>query len=409
MRFFIAVAWRNLWRNKRRSLITAVAMAFGVAMSMATVAFNDGMFEQVFEVMVEQQLGHVQVHHPEYPAKRVQHDTLEDGNALLTAIEAQPDTRAASPRLNGFGLVGGERRSAGAMLVGIDPVREARVSPVATRLKQGTYLEQPGQILLGQQLAEELEVTLGEEIVVVTQAADGTTGNALFTVSGTYKSGDAQMDRAGAYLHLDELQDLLVQEDQLHGVTVLANDPDDLNAYAASLTSVFGTPKVQVQTWQQASPQTAQMMGMRDIGSAIILGIVFGAAAFGILNTMMMSVFERTRELGVLRALGIRPGRLVTLIVVESVFLAALASAIGLVLGGLLDAYLVIYGFDMSGAAEDGFSFQGVTLEPIIYGIVRPSAVVAVIGSVFVVSMLASLWPALRAARLRPVEAIRSE
>ncbi len=409
MHFFVAVAWRNLWRHKRRSLITAVAMAFGVGLCMVTVAFNDGMFEDMFEVMVEQQLGHLQVHHPAYPSKRVLDDTLKGGEALLAAIDAHPDTAAASPRLHGFVLVGGEKKSAGALLVGIVPERERQVTPLADRVQQGTFLTGPGQILVGHKLLEEIEVSLGDEVVVVTQAADGSLGNALFTVAGTYKSGNVQMDRAGAYLGLDELQDLLVLPDQLHGVTVLADDPAALDAYATDLRARVGTDEVSVETWWEASPQTAQLMGMRDASAIIVLGIVFGAAAFGILNTMMMSVFERTRELGVLRALGIRPGHLVLLVVVESVFLAALASSIGLVIGGVLDGYLVVYGLDMSTAAEDGFSFQGVMLDPVIHGVVRWQSVLLVIGSVFLVSVGASLYPAFRAARLRPVEAIRSE
>lgn len=411
MRFLVTVAWRNLWRHRRRSLITAVAMAFGVGMCMATLAFTDGMFESMFEVMVEQQLGHVQVHHPDYPSKRVLHDSIGGAEAVLAEIDAHPDTQASSPRLNGFALIGGEEKSSGAMLVGIDAARSAKVSPLIERIEQGRFLQSdaPGEILLGHKLFDDLEVELGEAVVVVTQASDGSLGNAVFDVVGTYKSGNAQMDRAGAYLHLGELQELLVLPDQVHQITVLANDADAIEPYAADLQQRIGTDTRQVQAWWEASPQTSQMMGMRDFSALIILGIVFGAAAFGVLNTMMMSVFERTRELGVLRALGIRPGRLVGLILVESFFLAGLSAAIGLVIGGVLDWYIVTYGFDFSSAGEDGFSFSGIVLDPVIYGVVRPMSVAYIIVAVFVVSVLSSLWPALRAARLRPVEAIRSE
>ena len=190
---------------------------------------------------------------------------------------------------------------------------------------------------------------------------------------------------------------------------MLTRDPGAIEAYAEELSQAIGSDTVQVQPWWEASPQTSQMMGMRDFSALLILGIVFGAAAFGVLNTMMMSVFERTRELGVLRALGIRPGRLVWLILIESFFLAGLSAVIGLMIGGVLDWYIVVHGLDFSSAGEDGFSFSGIVLDPIIYGVVRPISIAYIVVAVFVVSVLSSLWPALRAARLRPVEAIRSE
>jgi ABC-type antimicrobial peptide transport system permease subunit len=149
-------------------------------------------------------------------------------------------------------------------------------------------------------------------------------------------------------------------------------------------------------------------MGMRDTATAVVIVIVFGAAAFGVLNTMMMSVFERTRELGVLRALGMRPLRLVVLIRVESVCLALLAASIGLVLGFALDAWIVTSGIDLSGSLEEGYEFSGVVIDPVIKGVVRVRPIVQIVVAVFAVTIVASLWPAYRAARLRPVEAIRS-
>ena len=251
-------------------------------------------------------------------------------------------------------------------------------------------------------------LTMGDEIAAVTTAADGSFGQGLFTVVGTYRSGDLVMDRYGAYLHLEDAQALLSLYDQVHQLTVVTDDADTIADYAVALREAVGGDEVEVQTWWEADPQSQEMMNLRDVGSAIMLFIVFGAAGFGILNTMMMSVFERTQELGVLRALGIRGGRLVSLIVVESVFLAGVAAVLGLIVGGGLDAYLVVYGFDMSASAQD-FSFNGVAIDPVIKGIVRWESVLFVVVALFIVSALASLWPAWRAASLRPVEAIRSE
>lgn len=411
MWFLWSVAWRNLWRQKRRSMITAFAMATGVALCMSMIAVTDGMYTDMFEVMVEQQLGHVQVHHPDYPARGLVFDTLADRSMLIEKIEAVPGTVAVSPKLAGFGLLGGEDKSVGGLLVGVDPVRDAAVSPVQSRIQQGRYLAEAAahEIIVGHQLAEEIEVGLGGSVVAVTQATDGSVGNDLYTVVGIYRTGDVMMDNSGGFIHIDDAAALLWLEDQAHGLTVLTDHADHVEAFSVALREAVGADGVEVQAWWEASPATAEMMSMRNVSAFVMLGIVFTVAAFGVINTMLMSVYERTRELGVLRALGLRPGKLIQLVVLESFFLAALASGIGLVFGGLLDWYLVVHGLDFSGGAPDGFSFEGIMLDPVMYGEVNPSSIVLTVGAVFIVSVVASLWPAWRAARLQPVTALRGD
>ena len=386
-------------------------MAIGLAMCMVTVCFQDGMFEDLFSVMVEQQLGHVQVHHPDYPSSRVLFDVLEDAEALMADVEAVPGTLAVAPRVYGFALVGGEERTAGGLLQGISPSRERLVTPLSERVVEGRYLtdEPSGEALLGERLAETLDIEVGQSILTVTQSADGSMGNELFTVVGLVRTGNVQLDRSGAVLHIADLQRLLVLEGRVHGLTLLADSEADLARYEDAVREQIGQEEVEVLAWWEASPQTAEIMAMRDAGAAILLGIVFAVAAFGILNTMMMSVFERTVELGVIKALGMRPRDMIWLILLESVMLAAVASVIGLVLGGLGDAWLMHRGFDLSGAAEDGFSFAGVMIEPVVYGSVRPAPIAFMVLALFAVTLLSSLWPAIRASRLQPVESIRSE
>ncbi|MBT3218551.1 MAG: ABC transporter permease [Proteobacteria bacterium] len=411
MRFLWSVAWRNLWRQKRRSLITAVAIAVGVALCMTMIAFSDGMYDEMFEVMVEQKLGHVQVHHPDYPTKHIFYDTLADRANLLETLDEMPGTVAASPNLSSFGLLGGDTISKGGKLVGISPARDSQVSPLQGRIINGEYLSaKPAkEILLGHKIAQDLEVNLGGEVLAVTQCADGSVGNDLFKVVGIYKTGDVLMDDSGGYIHLTDAEDLFGLIDQAHSITLVTSHSDQVEAYAGEVKSAISNDNVEVQAWWEASPQTAELMSMRDATTFFMLAIVFGVAAFGVINTMMMSVFERTREMGVLRALGLRPGKLVWLVILESFFLAAVAATIGLVLGGLLDWYLVVHGLDFTSSTPDGFSFEGVMLDPVMKGSVRAWPIIATVISVFFVSILASLWPAWRAAHLQPVEAIRTE
>jgi ABC-type lipoprotein release transport system permease subunit len=181
MSFLFSVAWRNLWRQRRRTLITSAAIATAVSLCMFVIALNDGTFAKLFEVMVEQQLGHARVHHADYPSKKVLFDTIEDAQSVLDAIDDLDETQAAAPRLNGFALIGTEQTSAGGQLIGVLPGREAVVTRLDTKVVEGAWLDDAvgAQALLGTGLAKTLKIGVGDEVVVITQAADGSMGNAL--------------------------------------------------------------------------------------------------------------------------------------------------------------------------------------------------------------------------------------
>lgn len=409
MRFLFAVAWRNLWRHSRRTLITAAAMGVGVAMCMASIALQDGMYAQMFDVMVTDSLGHVQLHHPDYPGRRRLHDALDDTDALRDAIAGVDGAELSAPRLFAFALAGGEETSAGAQLVGVQPGDESALTGIDSKIEAGAWLgpEPDLEIVLGVDLAEELKVGVGDELVLVGQDAFGGMANDLCTIVGIARTGQTALDRGGAWMHIGDLQTFLAMEGKVHEVLVVGDDVEAAQALHAGITALPQAEGALVRTWSEANPATAQMMGMQDVGAFILLGIVLSVAALGVLNTMLMSVFERIREFGVLRALGLGPGRLMSLVVLESLLLAGVASLMGLIMGGGLDLLLVEYGLDFSVDGGKGLTYAGITLDPVIHGVIRPQGIIITVASVFIVTLLAALWPALRASRLEPVEAMR--
>ena len=409
MRFLLAVAWRNLWRHGRRTLITAGAMGVGVAMCMSSIALQDGMYAQMFDVMVTDTLGHVQVHHPDYPGRKRLYDVLEETDALRGAIGEVDGVVLSVPRLFTYALAGGQETSAGAQISGVLPVEEAQLTGIDQKLEAGAWLaEAPAQqVVLGVDLAEELGISGGEELVLVGQDAFGGMANDLYTVVGTVRTGQTAKDRGGAWTHIADLQTFLAMEGKVHEVLVVGDDVEGAPAIREGILALPETGDALVRTWNESSPSAAQMMELQSIGALILLAVVLSAAALGVLNTMLMSVFERIREFGVLRALGLGPGRLMALVVLESMMLAAVASAMGLVLGLALDGWLVVYGLDFSVGDGKGLSFAGITLDPVIHAVIRPEGILITIASVFVVTLLAAIWPALRAARMEPVEAMR--
>lgn len=411
MKLLMRIAWRNIWRQKRRTWITIGAMALGVALSMACVAWMDGFFADGFDLMVRQTLGHAQVHHPEYPKQRALYDTIEGGETMVQKLSALPEVKAASGRVFGYTLLAAKDEAAGAQLIGIVPEREAATSSIDTKvLKGGNWLssDPKKEVVLGSGLAETLKITVGAEVVAVTQAADGSMGNELYTVVGIIKTGSVVRDRAGAYVHQADLQELLVLEDQLHEIALIATKDRLIPTMAANAEATLKGSQVLVRTWDSINPLMKQLIGFQDVFLFVMLLIVYSVAALGILNTMLMSVFERTKELGVIRALGLKPGQMVLLVIFESCALAVISSFFGVLLGLAFDAYLVYYGIDLS-HLMDSFSFGGISFSPVMYGAVRVEAVVATVLGLFFITVLASLWPAVRAARLKPVEAMRQE
>lgn len=414
------VAWRNLWRRRQRTLFTALAMGVGVGLSMGTMALQRGVSLELFDELVTDTLGHVQLHHPQYPSTRRLHDTLKELSALTAQVEGQRGVLSASPRLMSVALVGGAQRSTGALITGVDPVREAQLSELDQSVTKGAWLPpQPERLaVIGEGLAEELSISVGGELAVVGQDAYGGVAQGLFKVSGVVRSGSVELDSAGVWLHLQDAQALFVLEDQAHELIIVSGDRstqvvgegEDERALQTLKAELIELPLLQherplTRTWREAMPSVSQLMDTQRASSYIMLVIVLALAALGILNTMLMSVYERTRELGVLLAIGVRPRSISALVIIEALYLATAAALIGLSLGGAIDYLLVTYGLDFSVNGQ-GLSYGGVRLSPRLYGAFEWEATLVTLAALYLTTLLASLWPAYRAAHLEPVEAI---
>jgi ABC-type lipoprotein release transport system permease subunit len=404
----ITMAWRNLWRQRRRSLVTSSALAVGIALCMATICFQDGFYQTIREVIIERTLGHLQMHHPDYPGREHLHDTLQDSAERLASLDAHPDILKSTVRLRGQGLVGGSSGSEGAELTGVDPGREDAATDIGALLVEGRYLaEEPAhEAVLGVELARTLELGVDDELLVVTQAADGSMGNDLYQIVGLLSTGNERFDKLGVQLHIADAQELLVLPDQVHEIVVVTRSGVDLVTSKQDLSAPEFARGALVRTWSEVNPDMAKMLGMQDFAAAILLVIILSVAAIVVLNTMMMVVFERTREIGLLKALGMRPGRIVQLIAFEALSIATVAVILGVTLGGLLDAYLVHVGVNM---VEEDLVFNGIRISGNLQGYVEVKSIAYTILFAYVVSMVASLWPAWRAARLQPVTAMRQD
>ena len=402
----IKMAWRNLWRNPRRTIITLFSMTFGLTMMIVGYTLTDGMLDQMVHYATLLGTGHVQIHHPDYLEDHSIYDTMDDPQALLAAVTGT-GLGTASPRVFATALVSSGQQSAGGQLWGIDPDLESSVTELHEHLERGTWLAPGirGRVVLGRNLARTLSVGPDDEIVILTQAADGSLGNALYTVSGTLKSIGEGLDRGGVVMDIRDLSELLVMDSKIHEVAVRLNDPKKLDAATHTLSKALDRKKYKVENWKQLFPALAEYLRLSSSSMTIVLFIIFAVASLGIVNTQLMSLFERTREVGIMRALGVGPLSVVCLILYETIFLSFMAALSGGIAGILWSLRLERVGWDISWMGGS-FAFVGVAFDPHMYATLTPAAVIKSILVMIAVVLMASFYPFFRAAMITPVDAI---
>ena len=402
----VRMAWRNLWRNPKRTFITLFSMVFGLTMMIVGYALMDGMTVQMVHYATLLGSGHVQIHHPDYIEDHSMYDTLEDPDDLLRRISGTV-LGSASPRIFATALASSGPQSAGAQLWGIDPAAESTVTELYKHLETGKWLpDRPsGGVILGRNLARTLSAEPGDEIIVLTQAADGSLGNEIYTVSGVLKSIGEMLDRGGVLIHIEDLSELIALNGKIHEIAIRLDDPEDLEGAGEVLRGLFDRTRFDIRDWKQLFPELAEYLKLSSGSMTIILFVIFSVASLGIINTQLMSLFERTREVGIMRALGLGPLGVARLIFFETIYLLLLAAIIGGMTGSLWSWHLERHGWDISWMGGS-FDFVGVAFEPYLYASLRPAAVIDSIWVMVVVVLVASLYPLYRAARISPVEAI---
>lgn len=402
--FLRRIAWRNVWRNGRRTAVVVIAIAVGIAGTVLSMAINFGMVVQMVETAIATDLGHLQIHARGYEDDPGLARRLDDGGRMgIAALNLAQNVTAWAPRVRSDGLLTSPRASAGVSVLAIDPEREAGITVMADSVTQGAYLDgEERRILIGEALAERLAVKLGSKVVLSATDVTGDLAGEAFRVGGLFRTSSSDLNRSTVYLQLEEAQRLFAMGDAISELAVRTADRDRVASLQRNLVEELGEG-VEVRSWEQLAPLLVYFVDMFDQMAWIMYAAVFIAMAFGIANVMLMSVFERTREIGVIASIGMSGPRVVAMVNWESLFLVG----VGLLAGFVLSAaglFLLRDGIDLSRWGE-GLNAMGVptTIVPVVRmkDLVAPTVVAAVTG------ILAGLWPAVRASRTRPAEALR--
>jgi ABC-type lipoprotein release transport system permease subunit len=406
----LRLAWRNIGRNKRRTALTVAAAVFAVVLMVQMIALTTGVHEGMIESNVRLHAGHLQVTGAGYLEDRTLERFARWTPALVSAVDGAAGVAAAAPRVNGFALLSNGTASQGVALLGVDPEREGRVSTWPKRVVAGAFLGGgPREIVLGERVAQALRVETGDELLVYSAAYTLENVYEFFRVRGVFRSPDPALDRSLALISLADAQELFVYADRVSEVALIVSDasrvPETRRTVAEAVARASREP-LDVNPWQRVMPELEQMLVIDDAQNYSMLAILIVVVAFGLLNTILMSVLERQRELGVMLALGLPPRALFALVYVESLLLSGFGLLAGLALAVPAAAIMQDHPIPLTGEVAQMTAQFGI--EPVITWKLEAwnplAAALVMVG----IALLAALYPAAKAASARPVDALRS-
>jgi ABC-type lipoprotein release transport system permease subunit len=404
----LRMAWRNLWRNKRRTWLTALAMIFSNVLLVFMISLQFGSYDMMISNTLQAFSGYIQVQNEAYNENPRMRDSIPGVAARAgTLRESMPAARVAA-RGSAFALASSERRSFGIQVVGVQPEFESSVSSLPGLIGQGRFLSEPdaAEIVIGSVMARNLKVSVGDELTLIGSGRDGSFAAAVVTVVGVFDSGMPDFDRSMAEMPLDYFQEIFAMGDHGHSIVISL---DELSAVVPALfqaeAAIRDDDSLVALDWNALQPGLKQAI-QADLSSAwFMYGVLIILVAFSVLNTQLMSVLERTREFGVIMALGIEPRRLASLVMVETALMAAIGLIIGVALGWLVSAYFNQAGFYYPGLEEMAARFN---LPDRIYPSLSFFTMMLGPSVVFLFSLAAALYPSLRLFRLHPIEAMRA-
>ena len=403
---FAKIAWRNIWRNPHRSLITLSAIAVGLCALIFVRAFVDGADIQMIQNYTDLVSGQIQVHAEGFQKKMGLERSLSDFAKVGSELTSVPGVLAVSGKIKNYVLVGSAEQSSGVLLIGIDPQKEKKVTTLHKHIRKGEFLSEgkDDQIILGKDLLDILNVGIGDKVVIMAQGADGSLASGAYRVCGALDTGSEEIDKGMALMTLAAAQELLVLDHKVSEFTIRAGDVYQLDDISRRLKEKFSGRHFEVLTWKEISPMLAQTLEFDKVFFDLLLSLFILVVAIGILNTILMGVLERIREFGIMLALGTKGRQVVGMVALESLFLGALGTAAGLALGIASALYFGWRGIDLAifGKAFEGWYVGSVVYPRLFFRNMFLSSLI-----VLIISTLAALYPAWKAARLKPIEAIR--
>lgn len=399
----VIMAWRNIWRNKGRSIALLLAILTGVTSGLLLMALSFGLIQQRFINLIERQYSHVQIHHSNYLNEQEPGLSIENIQPLRGMLDTLPTVKAYSGRVLVQAMLSSSYGSTGLEVLGINPVEE--ILPLEKQIISGDYL--PDQIsngiLISAATAEKLRISEGERLVLTFQDTQSEIVSAAFRVTGIFRSSNTSFDEGRVYVKAKDLQILLNPAQPIwHELAIMAFDYNQAFELSHILQNHF--PNLDIRDWKTLSPEASLLVEQGNFMSYIFLIIILLGLAFGILNTMLMAVFERMKELGMLLAIGMGKKWIAIMIVLETVYISLVGGLLGVLIGLGIIKLLHQKGLNLSGFS-DALAEYG--YDSVIFPAIPANSVILIVLLVFGIALGSSITPALKAIRLKPAEAVR--
>lgn len=418
LRLLLRLAIRNVRRQTRRSVLTATATVLGMAVMVFSVAVGDGAHEDWLEQGVRLGRGHLAIQHPRFQASRHLDDrltpeTLARARAALAAPTVAPRVALVAPRLEMQGLASSATNAFPVFITGVDPEVEARFSPLSGRMVEGRYLQADDRFsaVIGQRLAQRLGLTLGSRLVLTAQDATGEIAGQFVRVVGIFRSGIPEVDEGIVHLPLETGQEWLGVPGAVTSLAVLLRSSAWVDQVRLQLLQAMGgeSPNLTVLRWQEAAPELDAAIRFDNIGNYLFFVILFAIVGLAIINTLLMAVLYRTREFGVLRALGLTRGETAAVAFSEGVLLTFFSGVVGLALGFAVTWGFFRHGIDFSAMLTSDITISGVMYNPVVVPVFRPDRLLQGVSAILLIGVAASSYPAFRARRIDVAEAMKFE
>jgi ABC-type lipoprotein release transport system permease subunit len=400
------IGWRNIWRNPKRTLVILSAVIIGVWSMIFLSAFMRGITDQMVRNGIATLTGHVQVHHKGYRNDPGIENSMTEPGVLVTALNnTLPPDAVWTTRVRVSAVASNARHSSGVTLLGADPAKEGKISFIGGAVTSGRFLksDDPHGIVVGQALVDKFETKLGRKLVLMSQDTGREIASRAYRIVGIFRAEMEATEKQFVFVSLSTAQEMLKLEKGISEVSMILSSHQEANEVATALRDALSADDYEVQTWQEAMPMVTAILRMYDGFVFLWFFVVFIAMGFGIVNTTLMAVYERIREFGLLKALGMKPWWIVRQVLTESFYLLVLGMIIGTGLGALSVLVLSGTGIDLSSVAA-GAEFAG--MSRMIYPVVESKDVVTANLVVFILGIIVSLYPAIKAARFTPIEAM---
>ena len=404
----LSISWKNIWRNKFRSIIIMLAITFGIWTGLFLFAFMVGMGKQRLNSAIKTEVSHIQIHQPNYLLTDSIELYIENSSEIVTDINSNPKVKGASSRLLFKETIGTTaRNNAGFNVIGVNPEQEKKVTDIHENIIKGSYFEgkKRNPIVIGEELAEKLDIKERSRIQISFYNTNGVSLPVTFKVEGIYETNNAQYDQMHVFVKKEDLASILgISNNAAHEIAVLLHDGDNLDAVDEELEKAM--PDLEVETWEEGFLVLRYMNDMMDMYMYIFIGIILLALLFGIINTMLMSVMERKKELGMLKAVGMNNRRLFVMILIETVLLSFTGAALGIGLGFTTIGILGNTGIDLSMWGE---GIEQLGYAPVVYPALDLKYYVIISILVLITAFIASIFPSVKIIRIKAVNALRTD